>query len=453
MLPLTTPAGPISRKTHRLAVGALFFLLGLCFASWASRIPSVQQTMGISEAGLGGVLLAIPLGQLLTLPLAGWMVAREGSRKVVRGGVVLYAAALVGLGGAANLYQLLPCLLLFGVGGNLTNIAVNTQAVGVERLYKHKPIMASFHGLWSLAGFVAAAVGTFMIGHAVLPGVHFLLIAAFLIAGLVVSAGYTVRQDHGVGPDQPIFVRPDRELLGLGAIAFCALICEGAMFDWSGVYFKKVVLADRAWVGAGYTAFMSTMALGRFGADWLAGRLGTRRVIQLSGLLTATGLLVAVLWPLLPTALLGFLLVGFGTSAVVPLVYSAAGRSTRMSAGMALAAVSSIGFLGFLLGPPIIGFVAGAASLRVSFALIAFMGLCVSAVASRVRVYGLGDNRGEERKKNVMQSAAKHLYRATNPNIWVSCAVKMLRCALHDRSDSTKTFLTPQSKWKPPQQL
>ena len=386
MISLTVSTGPISRITHRLAVGALFFLLGLCFASWASRIPNVQQTMGISEAGLGGVLLAIPLGQLVSLPLAGWLVAKEGSRKVVLWGVLLYAAALVGLGWATNLYQLLPCLVIFGVGGNLTNISVNTQAVGVERLYEHKPIMASFHGLWSLAGFVAAAVGSFMIGHAVAPGVHFLFIAAFIVAGLVVSAGYTVPEDSGADPNQPIFVKPDKELLGLGAIAFCALICEGAMFDWSGVYFKKVVLADEGWVGAGYTAFMSTMALGRFGADWLAGRLGARRVIQLSGLLTATGLLIAVLRPTLGTALLGFLLVGFGTSAVVPLVYSAAGKSTRMSAGMALASVSTIGFFGFLLGPPVIGFVAGASSLRVSFALIALMGLCVSAVASRVRV-------------------------------------------------------------------
>ena len=158
------------------------------------------------------------------------------------------------------------------------------------------------------------------------------------------------------------------------------------MFDWSGVYFKKVIQADKDWVGAGYTAFMSTMAAGRFGADWLAHRLGPKRVIQLSGLLTATGLSIAVAWPTLPTALLGFLLVGFGTSAVVPLVYSAAGKSTHMSAGMALASVSTIGFLGFLLGPPVIGLVAGSTSLRVSFALIAVMGLCVSAVASRVRI-------------------------------------------------------------------
>ena len=380
-----TPRG-LSRKAHRVAVGAMFFLLGLCFASWASRIPSVQQRMGISEAALGGVLLAIPLGQLVSLPLAGWLVAKQGSRRVVLWAVVLYAVALLGLGWANSLWQLLPCLVLFGVGGNLTNISVNTQAVGVERLYKHKPIMASFHGLWSLAGFVAAAIGSVMIGHAVPPGVHFLGITAFILAGLAVAAGSTVREDSGVDPNQPIFVRPDKELLGLGAIAFCALICEGAMFDWSGVYFKKVVLADNNWVGAGYTAFMSTMALGRFGADWLAHRLGARRVIQLSGLLTATGLLVAVALPTLPVALLGFLLVGFGTSAVVPLVYSAAGRSTHMSAGMALAAVSTIGFFGFLLGPPLIGFVAGATSLRVSFGLIAVMGLAVSAVASRVRV-------------------------------------------------------------------
>jgi len=386
MISLTASAQPVSRKAHRVAVGGLFFLLGLCFASWASRIPSVQQRMGISEAGLGGVLLAIPLGQLLSLPFTGWLVAKEGSRKVVLWGVGLYAVALLGLGWAGNLYQLLPCLVLFGIGGNLTNISVNTQAVGVERLYKHKPIMASFHGLWSLAGFAAAAVGTFMIGNAVPPGVHFILIALLIGAGLAVSAGYTVREDSNADPNQPIFVKPDKELLGLGAIAFCALICEGAMFDWSGVYFKKVIHADKDWVGAGYTAFMSTMALGRFGADWLAGRLGPKRVIQLSGLLTATGLLIAVGLPTLGTAIAGFLLVGFGTSAVVPLVYSAAGKSKVMSAGMALASVSTIGFLGFLLGPPVIGLVAGATNLRVSFALIALMGLCVSGVASRVRV-------------------------------------------------------------------
>lgn len=144
MIPVLSPSS-VSRKTHRLAVGALFLLTGLCFASWASRIPSVQQRLGLSEAQLGGVLLALPLGQLLTTPLAGWLVARFGSRRVVLGGVGLYAVVLVGLGWARNLYQPLPGLVLFGVGSNLVSIAVNTQALGVERLYGVRSIMTSFH--------------------------------------------------------------------------------------------------------------------------------------------------------------------------------------------------------------------------------------------------------------------------------------------------------------------
>ena len=374
-----------SRATHRAAVGVLFFLQGICFASWASRIPAIQQKLGISEAGLGAVLFAIPMGQLLTLPLAGWAVAKKGSRQVVLYAVVAYALVLVALGWSASVWQLVPALVLFGAAGNFSNIAVNTQAVGVERLYD-KPVMASFHGMWSLAGFAAAALGSFFNGKGVGPGWHFLLILVVVLAVLAASFKSTIPQDPATDPDAPIFVLPDKELLGLGAIAFCALICEGAMFDWSGVYFKKVLTVRPGQVGNGYVAFMCTMALGRFGADWLAGRLGARRVIQLSGLLTATGLTLAVALPNYETALLGFLLVGFGTSSVVPLVYSAAGRSQTMSAGMALAAVSTVGFLGFLLGPPIIGLVAGASSLRVSFCLIAVMALCVSAVASRVRV-------------------------------------------------------------------
>ncbi|GAA4386233.1 MFS transporter [Hymenobacter koreensis] len=386
MISATTASAPAVNRTHRWAVSAWFFLQGLIFASWASRIPAIQQRMGFSDATLGLVLLALPLGQLPSLPLTGWLIHRFGSQRTAVAGVLLYSSSLVGLGWAQQPWQLLPCMVLFGFASNLMNISINTQAVGVEALYG-KPIMASFHGMWSLAGFTGAAVGTAMIGWQVLPQLHFLLIAGLVLAGGLISYGallpHSVSDDAG---EQPAFVLPDRTLLGLGAIAFCALICEGAMFDWSGVYFQKVVRAEKAWVGAGYTAFMSTMALGRFGADWLTARLGPKRVIQCSGLLTATGLLVAVLFPTLGTALLGFMLVGFGTSSVVPLVYSAAGKSEVMPAGMALAAVSTIGFLGFLIGPPVIGLVAGATSLRFSFALIAVMGLCVAAVATRAKL-------------------------------------------------------------------
>ena len=158
------------------------------------------------------------------------------------------------------------------------------------------------------------------------------------------------------------------------------------MFDWSGVYFREVVGAEKGWVGSGYATFMAAMASGRFLADGLTHRLGLKRVFQLSGGLIALGLMVAAAVPRLPVAMGGFLLVGLGVSSVVPLVYGAAGRSQTMSAGMALAAVSTIGFLGFLMGPPLIGLVAGVSSLRVSFSLIACLGFGVAVLATTRRM-------------------------------------------------------------------
>ena len=175
-------------------------------------------------------------------------------------------------------------------------------------------------------------------------------------------------------------------LVKLGIIAFCSMICEGTMFDWSGVYFKKVIEAQGGWIGAGYFAFMCTMAMGRFTADWFAGKYGLKRTLILSGTLTATGLLVAVIFPYLFPAIFGFMLVGAGVSSVVPMIYSSAGRTENISPGVALTAVSTIGFSGFLIGPPLIGFIAGIATLRASFILIACMGLCVAIISSRTKL-------------------------------------------------------------------
>ena len=263
----------------------------------------------------------------------------------------------------------------------MVNISVNTQAVGVEAIYK-RSIMASFHGLWSVAGFTGAAIGTFMIGKNIIPFHHFLLIMTLVFITVFINFRYTLAKDFNVKKNQSLIFKPEKSLINLGLIAFCSMICEGAMFDWSGIYFEKVVKADKALIGAGYTAFMLTMATGRFFADWFTNKVGLKHTLQLSGALTASGLLIAVMFPHLTTAITGFLLVGFGVSSVIPLVYSVAGKSKVLSAGTALAAVSTIGFLGFLLGPPMIGLIAGATSLRVSFFIIALMGLCITIIAT-----------------------------------------------------------------------
>ena len=370
-----------SKKAYRIAVGCLFFLQGICFASWASRIPTIKQTFNLSDAALGVILLAIPIGSMISLGFSGWLVTRFGSKRIAITAVLSYSILLVALGSASTIELLITGLVLFGMAGNTANIAINTQAVGVEAIYERN-IMASFHGLWSLAGFTAAAIGTFMIGREIIPFHHFIMIMAFILLGVAFSFQYLLPDAEKSEEKVPFFVKPDRPLLILGLIAFCSMICEGAMFDWSGIYFQKVVGAEAAMIGAGYTAFMCTMATGRFVADWVILKLGFKRTVQYSGLLIATGLGIAVSFPTILFSIIGFFLVGFGVSSIVPLVYSEAGRSKKISPGLALAVVSSIGFFGFLAGPPLIGIVAGVSSLRVSFIIIAAMGVSVALIVN-----------------------------------------------------------------------
>ncbi len=359
-----------------MAVGCLFFVMGLCFSSWASRIPSIQHSLGLTDAALGAVLFALPIGSLLGLPFSGWLVNRFGSKRIVANAILLYSVLLVLIGLSDNIYLLVPSLVLFGMAGNIANIAVNTQAVGVEAKYGRN-IMASFHGIWSLAGFTAAGIGAFMIGKSIIPLHHFLVIMALILCGVAASFHYLLPHEEHTEQNKSFFIKPDKGLMKLGLIGFFCMICEGAMFDWSGIYFQKVVHASQQWVGAGYTAFMCTMATGRFMADWVSSRAGFKNTIRISGTLIATGLMVAVLFPYTLTAIIGFLIVGFGVSSVVPLVYSEAGKSTSSTPGNALASVSSIAFLGFLVGPPLIGMVAGISSLRISFTIIALFGMTV----------------------------------------------------------------------------
>lgn len=375
-----------SKKYLRMAVAAFFFVQGLSFAAWASRIPDIKNMLHLTEGGLGTVLLALPIGLMASLPISGWMVTKYGSKKMVLIGAIFYAITLTFIGFATRTEQLVIVLFAFGLWGNLCNIAVNTQAVAVEQVYG-KSIMASFHGLWSMAGFLSAMIGTFFISVNIPPQIHFMVIAVVAFAIIFTAYKHTMPDTEKNNDEaQPMFVKPDRDLLMLGLIGFCAMVCEGAMFDWSGVYFMEVVKVPASMKTMGYVAFMGTMTGGRFAGDWLANKIGRKKMLQISGLLMAGGLGIAVLLPFMASATFGLLLVGFGVSSVVPLVYSAAGRSTTMSAGMALAAVSSISFIGFLIGPPLIGIVAQMADLRFSFAVVALLAFCTTLLSSKAKL-------------------------------------------------------------------
>jgi MFS family permease len=373
-----------AQRIYRVAVCVFFFLQGLTFASWASRIPDIKNNLHLSDAGLGGVLLCLPIGQITAMALSGFLVSRFGSRYTLPVGATLYPIALVALGAATSVLQLSIALYFFGMSANLCNISVNTQGVGVERLYR-RSILASFHGVWSLAGFTGGLISTVMVANNITPFYHFCIIWSCAFVLMLTAQSFLLPRDAGSDSKRPIFVKPDKAIFRLGMIAFASMVCEGAMFDWSGVYFEKVVAAPKDLIRLGYIAFMCTMAGGRFAADWLITRCGVRRMLQAAGLIILTGLLLAVLMPYIVSATIGFLLVGLGVSSVVPMAYSLAGRSTTMRPGVALAAVSSVGFLGFLMGPPVIGFIAQAAGLQWSFSLIAVLGLGTTLLSGKIK--------------------------------------------------------------------
>ena len=377
-IPITT------QRVYRISVSVFFFIAGFVFASWASRIPDIKTALKLSDAGLGTVLLALPAGLLTGLPLAGFLVSRYGSKIMMIAGAVLYPGILLLMGLADTPVHLMAALFMLGFAGNLLNIAVNTQAISVEAIYG-RSIMASFHGLWSLAGFAGAAISTVMIGYKLAPIQHFYIVCGAAILLLLGAFRYTPTPATKANR-QAFFTMPDVAILKLGLIAFGSLVCEGTMFDWSGVYFQKVLQVSPSLRTVGYIAFMSSMASGRFIADWLVTKFGVKKMLQISGIIISIGLFTAVIFPFIIPATIGFLLVGLGVSSVVPLTFGLAGKSTTMAAGAALAALSTIGFLGFLLGPPLIGFVAQIAGLRTSFSVIALIGLSTTVLASKIKM-------------------------------------------------------------------
>jgi MFS family permease len=373
----------------RWATALFFFGMGFSFATWASRIPDIKSMLHLSEADLGGLLFALPVGQLIAMPFSGKIVTKYGSKQITIFGLLLYSACMPLLGLATSKVELGLALLLFGFFGNFCNIAVNTQGVYTQQLFE-KPIMGSFHGSWSLAGFFGALVGLIMVSLELSVFNHFII--AFAMVCLLVLANYSFlikvkTKELEEQTSYSFFKNPNMNLIWLGIICFCCMASEGIMFDWSGVYFKEIVKAPGGLVVLGYTTFMVSMASGRFLSDILVHKYGAKKVLIISGIVISSGLYLAVVLPYLIPCTIAFMMVGFGVSNVVPIIFNAAGNIKNVPPGIALTIVTSISFLGFLIGPPIIGFIAEMTSLQYSFAFIGIFGVFISILVSRLKVF------------------------------------------------------------------
>jgi MFS family permease len=376
------------KKRIRITVALFYFSLGLMFASWASRIPDIKTRLHLNDALFGTILFAMPVAQFLMMTFSGKLVTRFGSRRVVLIALPLYSICLTNIGLVREGWQLAIALFLFGLAGNLCNISINTQGVAAEGLYE-RPIMSTFHGGWSLAGFTGALIGLIMINLKIVPYWHFVTVILIVWTIIWFNRQYLVKGKPAINPYEPkrkFLNKPDLALVQLGVIGFCSMASEGAMFDWSGIYFKDVVRVPSSLVILGYTSFMIMMASGRFLADYVTLKIGRKRLMQICGIMISTGYYMAVIFPSLITSTIAFMIIGLGVSSIVPSVYSAAGRQTRVPPGIALATVASVSFLGFLMGPPMIGYISQAAGLRYSFAVIGIFGLGITLMVSRVKL-------------------------------------------------------------------
>jgi len=369
----------------RWAVSMFYFGMGLSFATWASRIPNIKADLHLSDGELGTILFALPVGQLTMMFFSGKLVTRFGSDRILPIAALMYVFSLTNIGLAQNTWQLALALVSFGIFGNLTNISINTQGVYTEGLFK-KTIMSSFHGVWSLAGFAGALVGLGMLALKITTYMHFVIVALVVVALVAINFNYLIKAKEKVRIEKKkIFSKTDKSLVLLGIIGFCSMASEGIMFDWSGVYFKDVVKAPGPLIVVGYTSFMIMMTSGRFFGDRLINKFGRKTVMQISGVMISFGLYMAVIFPYIIPCTIAFMMVGLGVSTVIPTLYSIAGKHPTIPTGEALTAVSSVSFLGFLMGPPVIGHIAELFGLQFSFAFIGIFGFMIALMVSRIK--------------------------------------------------------------------
>lgn len=369
----------------RWAVSMFYFGMGLCFSTWASRIPDIKTALHLSNGQLGTILFVLPVGQLTMMYFSGKLVTRFGSHRILPFSILMYAFSLTNIGLASNAWQLALGLYSFGIFGNLTNISVNTQGVYTEGLFK-RTIMSSFHGMWSLAGFTGALVGLGMLALKLDTYPHFLIVAAIVFLLVIFNFKFLIKAKETLKVEKKKgFGKGKGFLILLGVIGFCSMASEGIMFDWSGLYFKDIVKAPGPLIILGYTSFMIMMASGRFIGDSLIHRFGKKRVMQISGVMISSGFFTAVLFPYIIPSTIAFMFVGLGVSTIVPTLYSIAGKTPNIPTSEALTTVTSVSFLGFLMGPPIIGYIAELSNLRFSFAFIGIFGLVIALMVSRIK--------------------------------------------------------------------
>lgn len=384
--PATLSAGIPAQISTRFA----FLITGLAMSAWAPLIPFVKARLAIGESTLGLLILCFGVGSLLAMPVTGLLVNRYGCRRVITTTLLLMCISLVCLAISPGIPGMATNLLIFGMMLGATDVAMNMQAVVVEKA-SGRAMMSGFHGFYSLGGIFGAVVMSALMWLGLSPFHALLCLTAVLLLMLAYCAkdllpknntGNSMDGTTG-GEREPFFVIPRGKVLLIGSLCFVAFLAEGAVLDWSAVFLNTLRGIDPVYAGLGFACFSVAMTIGRFTGDKIVNALGGTRVVLWGGLCAATGFLLVVFIPFTAAAFIGFTLVGVGASNIVPVLFTAAGNQHSMPMGLAIAAVVSMGYAGLLAGPAVIGFIAELSSLNVSFGIVALGLLALAASAKK----------------------------------------------------------------------
>jgi MFS family permease len=374
----------------RLAVKVIFFLNGFAHANYMARLPRIQEQFQIDNSLVGLTLLASSVGALFAMPFTGWLIIRNGSRKIGITSVIAYCCLVPFIPLMPSLAGLLFLFLLLGISAGMLDVSMNSQAVMVEQQLG-KPIMTSFHALFSIGMMLGALAGSFFtkIGVGLFP--HFAIISTLCLVPIFLSIKYLVNDKPEVKKtSEPLFRLPNTAMVSIGLIAFCSMLGEGTMADWSTNYLELIAKADPALAPIGLSAFALAMTIGRVLGDGARVKFGDRVLMILCGVISTTGLCFALIVNNPYLVIVGLFIVGLGLSVIVPIAYSIAGNSKDLPPGVGLAMVTTVGYSGFLFGPPIIGFLADWQNLRYALILVVVLFLLMT-ILSFLRKQKAGD--------------------------------------------------------------
>ena len=383
---LTPTNEPAEHRRAFWGVMACFLVHGLVVSTWVSRIASVKSALHLGDGALGLALLGTAIGSVTAIPLCGALVVRRGSRAIARWTAAGFCLSLLAIPLAYNTASLFAALLFYGAMAGANDVAMNAQAVATEKLLG-TPTISRFHAMFSIGGIAGAAAGAFVVGRGVPSAAHLIWAALIFLAFALSATPLLANTRNGAvatGTRRPSLRHLPVALFALSAIGFCIFLSEGAIADWTGVYLKQVLNASAGLAPVGYAVFSAAMAIFRLAGDAITLRIGRAATIRYGGAIAAAGLSFALLVHSPYWALAGFAAAGAGFSSIIPLAFAAGGRIPELSEGAGVATVSGLGYLGFLVGPPAIGFISELTSLRVGLFLLVLLSATAAALVSVV---------------------------------------------------------------------